>query len=270
MTSRPPIDIVTLGDVSVAYRRSGAGQRVVMIHGLGQDHRIWEDLQRQLDDFETVAYDIRGHGSSTLGDANGTIAQLGRDLLSLLEEIGPAVCIGFSLGGTIALWAAAQRPVLVPAVIAIATSSVVGRVAAASMDDRISQVLAGDRNVLRAIIEQDTLSQLAGFEVDVEYLVESRMEAIGEADGYLNGARAVRAMRDEPLNGRLDAITQPVLIVSGSIDSWCPRKAADIMLEHLSNASFEELDGVGHLVTDIAPGALLAVVRPWLLKLETS
>lgn len=231
---------------------------------------MWSGIQRALADYETFAYDVRGHGATTLGAAQGTLGQLGGDLVAFLECVGPAVCVGFSLGGSIALWAASERPDLVVGVIAVATSSVVGRAAAASMDERIERVAHDGAPALRSIMEQDTLSQLAGADLDATPIVDARLRAIGDAGGYLNGARAVRAMHDESLNARLDTIAQPVLVVSGSVDPWCPRRAADIMLEHLTNANFKELDGVGHLVTDVAPSALLAVIRPWLADQEAS
>ena len=268
VTQRPPAERVVLGDIEVAFRRVGRGQRLVLVHGLGQDLNIWGDIQDRLVGVESFAVDLRGHGGTTLGEARGTIAQLGQDLTSFLEMTGPAICVGFSLGGSIALWTAAERPDLVPGVIAVATSSVVGRVAAESMDLRIAQVMEGDADTMRSIIAEDTRSQLAGAAVDFNSIVEERLVAIGDARGYLNGARAVRNMRDDPLNPRLEMISQPVLVISGSVDPWCPRRAADIMMEHLSNASFVELPGVGHLVTDVAASEFLAVTQPWVDQLE--
>ena len=263
---RSPAAHVTLGDIDVAYRHFGRGPRLVLLHGLGQDHRIWQEIQDEMAAFETFAYDLRGHGDTWFGEADGTLTQLGWDLIAFLEFVGPSVCVGFSLGGSIALWAASERPDLVPGVVAVATSSVVGRVAAASMDDRIEEITQGDASTLAAILAEDTASQLAGADVDVAALVESRVRAVGDGRGYLNGALAVRAMHDEHLNSRLDEIVQPVLVVSGSVDPWCPRKAADIMLEHLADATFVELEGVGHLITDAAPQELLDAVRTWLSR----
>lgn len=265
-----PLEHVTLDDVDVAYRRSGQGPRIVFIHGLGQDSKIWRQIQVAWSGHETIAYDLRGHGGTSVGQGEGTIAQMGHDLLSFLEFTGPAVCVGFSLGGSIALWAAAERPDLVIGVVAVATSSVVGRSAAESMDQRIDEVQAGDADTIRAIIEQDTRSQLAGADADFVAIVDDRILAIGDARGYLNGARAVRDMRENPLNPRLDVISQPVLVITGSLDPWCPRRAAEIMLEHLSDATFEELTGVGHLVTDVAASEFLAVAQPWVDQLEAS
>jgi len=266
-TERPQVECVTLGDVDVAYRRAGTGRRLVLIHGLAQDLAMWEQIQSAWTQCETYAYDLRGHGGTSIGEAQGTIDQFGRDLVAFLEFVGPAVCVGFSLGGSVALWAAAERPDLVKAVIAVATSSVVGRAAAESMDGRIAQLVGGDADMLREMIESDTRSQLAHADADLATIVEGRLAAIGDGSGYLNGARAVRSMHDEPLNDRLDTIMQPVLVLSGSVDPWCPRRAAEIMLEHLAHAEFVELPGVGHLVMDVAEPEFLSAARPWVERL---
>ena len=160
------INIVRLGDIDVAYRTEGSGPAVVFIHGLAQDHRMWAPPQERLSDFRTLAYDVRGHGGTSLGEADGTLAQLGGDLVAFLEHFGPASCVGFSLGGTVALWAAAQRTDLVREVIALATSSVVGSAAARFYAERIELVRSRDDNDVRAALEQDTRAQLAGSRAD--------------------------------------------------------------------------------------------------------
>jgi 3-oxoadipate enol-lactonase len=257
-----------IGDVDVVYREHGSGPRIVFIHGLGQDKGIWATVQDQLADYTTMAYDLRGHGASSLGNADGTIAQLGLDLIHFLEHVGPAICVGFSLGGSVALWAAAERPELFVGVIAVATSSVVGSAAAKAMEERIVLFEEGDPEVMRAILFEDTVAQLADSAFDAGPITTTRIKAIGDARGYLNAALAVRGMHGDSLNPRLDRIQNPVLIVSGERDVWCPRKAAEIMLEHLGNAAFEELAGVGHLVTDVAPERLVAVMRWWMKDKE--
>jgi pimeloyl-ACP methyl ester carboxylesterase len=235
-----------------------------MIHGLAQDHGIWNEVQHALADYTTLSYDVRGHGSTTLGAADGTLAQLGKDLTGLLAEIGPSVCVGFSLGGAIALWAASERPDLVTGVIAVATSSVVGKAADAALSGRIEDFRTGAPERIRQIILEDTVSQLGTTVPDPSAIVERRMCAIGDRSGYINGAEAVRSMRVNSLNDRLPAISCPVLIVSGELDAWCPRRAAEIMLEGLPTAKFIELPGIGHLVTEDDPDGLATVIRTWL------
>lgn len=259
-----------LRDIDVAYRPQGAGRCVVMVHGLGQDHLIWAQLQGALADHRTLAYDMRGHGSTTLGDGSGTIAQLGDDLVAVLERFGPAVVIGFSLGGVIALWAASERPDLVQGVIAVATSSVVGSAAAAGLDARIELFERGDPEAIHQQVLEDTRAQLASPDVDAEAVTATRLAAIRDPRGYVNAARAVRGMREVPLNERLARIAAPVLVIGGERDVWCPRRAAEIMLEYLPpSARFEELVDVGHLMTEVAPSLLSEVIRDWLRNRET-
>lgn len=262
------VELRRLRDINVACRLAGAGRPVVLIHGLGQDHTIWTNLQDALTDRRTLSYDLRGHGSTTLGEGVGTVSQLGDDLIAVLDWIGPATVLGFSLGGVIALWAAAERPDLVDGVIAVATSSVVGRAAADGLDERIALFEDGDDDAIRRQVLADTRLQLANPSVDAEAVAAARIAAIRERRGYINAARAVRGMREQPLNDHLERITKPVLVIGGERDVWCPRRAAEIMLEHLPGASFEELDGVGHLMTEDAPERLAAVVHRWLNEEE--
>jgi len=253
-----------LRDLDVGVSAAGSGRPVVLIHGLAQDHRMWADQQRELSGYRTIAYDVRGHGATSLGDPDGTLAQLGGDLIALLEHYGPASCVGFSLGGTVALWAAAERPDLVTDVLALATSSVVGRRAAEFFHDRIELFGGGDEEAIRSALLEDTQGQLAGADVDAGAVLAERLRAIGDRAGYINAARAMAGIHAEPLNDRLERIRCPVLVVSGANDQFCPRRAAEIMLEHLPQARFEELANVGHLVTDEDPGAVTAVLRGWL------
>jgi pimeloyl-ACP methyl ester carboxylesterase len=264
MTDGAEMPTERLRDIEVAYWPAGEGQRVVLLHGLAQDHAMWAAQQRDLAGSSTFACDLRGHGRTTLGEADGTLPQLGQDLIALLERFGPANCVGFSLGGTVALWAAAERPDLMESVVAVATSSVVGRRAAAGVRERIDIFERRDREAMGEVLLEDTRAQLARGTVTAEEIVDARLEAIGDGRGYVNGARAMLWMHEHPLNDALSRIEVPVLVVSGESDVVCPPRAAEIMLEHLRSAEYEELPGAGHLITDEDPDALTHVLRAWL------
>src|SRR5262245_50525805 len=117
-----------LRDIDVEYTRAEEGPPVVLVHGLAEDLSSWRSVQHALTGRTIYAYDLRGHGATTLGNADGTLSQLCDDLLAFIGEIsGPAAVVGYSLGGTIVLSAAAERPDLVRRAVVIGTSSVVGR-----------------------------------------------------------------------------------------------------------------------------------------------
>jgi pimeloyl-ACP methyl ester carboxylesterase len=255
---------VRLRDIDVFYRVAGTGRRLVLLHGLAQDHGMWRHQQEHLDDFTTIALDLRGHGQTSLGDADGTLAQLGADLVAFLEYVGPSTCVGSSLGGTVVLWAAAARPDLFEGVGVMVTSSVVGTAAEAGLRERIEIFERGDADEIRAVLRADTDAQLALDTVDVDALTDERLAAIGNRGGYVNGARAMARLHDEPLTDALAKIGHRVLIIAGEKDVVCPPRAAQIMVEHLRDAAYVEMPGVGHLVTDEDPGVLTATLRKWL------
>lgn len=254
-----------VGDIEVFYSPAGEGRPVVLIHGLGEDHRSWSAQQEALCGYATFAIDLRGHGQTTLGRAEGTLAQLGQDLTGFLESVtGPAACVGFSLGGTIVLWAAANRPDLVPYPIVIGTSSVVGRAAAAYYRSRIELVQRSERQELAGALRRDTQSGISRPGVDVEALARRRIDAVGDGGGYANAAAAMAGIHEEPLTPLLKQIRQHVLVVGGEMDTFCPRKAADIMMEALTDATFEEIPGAGHLMNVEAPEAVTGVIYRYL------
>lgn len=253
-----------VGDITVAYRERGDGELVVLIHGLAQDSRGWEQVQEALSDWRTVAYDLRGHGETTVGAPQGTLEQLGEDLVGLLEQLGPAVVVGFSLGGTIALWAAAERPDLVRGLVVLGTSSTVGRAAADFYGQRIELVGEGDRAAILAALRDDTAAAIATPDADVDAVADRRLEAIGDGRGYRSAAAAMARLRDEPLTPRLRDIDGDVLVVGGELDAFCPRRAADIMLAELKSAAYEELPDSGHLMEIDAPAAMAAAIRGYL------
>ena len=86
---------------------------MVLVHGLADDHRAWRKTLAWLAlERHVIAYDLRGHGQTTLGAPDGTLAQLTADLGALLDALNMErvdLC-GFSLGGMIVMRAAADSP----------------------------------------------------------------------------------------------------------------------------------------------------------------
>lgn len=248
--------ITPVNDLAVHSQVAGTGPRVVLVHGLGEDARSWEDQQARIEGYELHAYDVRGHGKTDLGNADGSLRQLGEDLLGYLEQVGRAAVVGFSLGGSVALWAAAETLDLIPHVVSIGASSVVGSSAARFFQDRIDMLERGQWDEFRTAFTEDNRLQITSSHVDLNALVERRLDAIGSGGGYVNAAKAMAAFREVPLTPRLAAVRCPVAVVGAEHDLVCPRKAADIMVEALPNATYHEIPNAGHLMTKDAPAML--------------
>src|SRR3954470_11723240 len=99
----------------VIYRIAGSGPPVVLIHGMINSSRHWEEVALRLADSHTViAPDLIGHGDSATprGDYSiGAHAASIRDLLAAIG-VGRASIVGHSLGGGVAMqffWQFPQR-----------------------------------------------------------------------------------------------------------------------------------------------------------------
>ena len=89
-----------------------AGPLIVLIHGSGVSARYWvEQLRGLAPPGHAVALDLPGHGQSD--DALDPTAEHYADVVGDFVEalgVGPAIAVGHSLGGAVALALAARRP----------------------------------------------------------------------------------------------------------------------------------------------------------------
>ena len=96
------------------------GPAVVLVPGQSMP---WQSYQRVLGPlarrFRVFAIDVRGHGKSQHTPGDYSFSRCGADLVAFLRHVvkGPAMCCGNSSGGLIALWAAANAPELVSALL---------------------------------------------------------------------------------------------------------------------------------------------------------
>ena len=100
------LKMMTLHGDRVAYRDEGAGEVLLLIHGMGGSSSSWRALVPILSKkYRVIAPDLLGHGQSDKprGDYSlGAFAVCLRDLLDALG-ISKATVIGHSLGGGVAM-----------------------------------------------------------------------------------------------------------------------------------------------------------------------
>ena len=97
------------------YTLDGPAQApvVVLSNSLGTDHRMWEaQLPVLTSQFRVLRYDTRGHGQSPVSPGPYRVAQLGRDVLAMLDALAleRVHFCGLSLGGLIGQWLGINAP----------------------------------------------------------------------------------------------------------------------------------------------------------------
>lgn len=119
---------MTTATVRLAHEVAGpAGAPVVVLgSSIGTTRDMWTDVLPALTGrFRVVRYDHRGHGGSPVPPGPYRLADLGADVLVLLDELGVerAHHVGLSLGGLVALWLAGHAPERTGRVVGVCTAA---------------------------------------------------------------------------------------------------------------------------------------------------
>lgn len=106
-------ELVTDDGTRIAYRDEGAGAPLLLIHGITEDHRAWDEFVPALAATQRVLrLDLPGHGASATLPAYSAFT-LGKATAGFVHALGidPPRVIGHSLGGIVATLLAALAPV---------------------------------------------------------------------------------------------------------------------------------------------------------------
>jgi 3-oxoadipate enol-lactonase len=218
---------------------------VVMSHSLGVTLQMWqpqaEVLARR---FRVVRYDLRGHGRSPVPPGPYEIADLGADVLRLLDRLGVArahLC-GLSLGGMVSLWVAAHHPRRVARLVVCCTSAVLGPPELWS--ERMAAVRAGGTvAVADAVLARwFTPGWRARHPARVAELRATM--AATPAEGYAACCGAIQRM---DLRADLAAIRAPTLAVAATEDPSTPPEYLRRIVERIRGARMALVDSAAHL-----------------------
>lgn len=107
-------NLVVGNQPTLHFQRAGAGETIVLIHGLGANLAFWfMSIGRVLArDYHIVCYDLRGHGASAMPERDYLLPHMVQDLNGLLDhlEVAKAHIVGHSFGARVALAHAILAP----------------------------------------------------------------------------------------------------------------------------------------------------------------
>jgi 2-succinyl-6-hydroxy-2,4-cyclohexadiene-1-carboxylate synthase len=238
----------------------GSGPRLVLVHGFTQTGRSWRVLTADLArDHEVVLVDAPGHGGSSAvraGLADGAAA--------LGEAGGPAVYVGYSMGGRLALHLALARPDLVHGLVLLGAHPGLEDAAQRATRRRADEALAAEVETLG--VDAFLTRWLAGplfdrLAADATGIEDRRRNT---SAGLASSLRLAGTGGQAPLWDRLSELTMPVLVLAGADDEKFTGVGRRMAASIGSNATFATVPGAGHAVHLEQPEAVLALVRGWL------
>jgi 3-oxoadipate enol-lactonase len=234
--------------VALHHVRSGAAGAPVLVLGgsLGTTLAMWDPVLERLERERSVLrFDHRGHGDSPPADPRSDIADLGGDVLALLDRLGleRVSYAGVSLGGMVGMWLAAHAPERIERLVCICTSAHIPP--AQAWADRAAAVLdAGSvAAVSDAVLARWFTPAYAAARPDVISWIGDMLRAC-PAEAYAALCGVVERL---DLRGDLAAIAAPTLVIAAAEDSSTPPEHAERIVAAIPGATLEVLPHGAHL-----------------------
>lgn len=257
---------VTIGELRIAYERTGDGPPLVLLHGgFGFDGRSWRlQLDGLSDAFTLVAWDMPGCGRSADPPAGFRDADFADSLATFISTLGlerPHV-LGLSLGAALALELYRRHPAAPRSlVLASAYAGWAGSLPPEMVEQRIqrvSQALDLPPDQWAKEWTPSMLSPSAPPELVQE--VEALL-----ADFHPAGQRAIlRAFAHQDLRDVLPRIGVPTLLLYGEKDVRSPVSVGEDLHAQIPGSQLVVISGVGHMCNLEAPERFNAEVRRFL------
>ena len=224
------------------YQIDGADDApvLVMSNSLGTTLDMWlPQLPALTEHFRVLRYDTRGHGQSEVTPGPYTIAQLGRDVVLLLDGLNlPAAHFcGLSMGGMTGIWLGVHAPGRINRLVLCNTSAAIG--VPEVWNTRIAKVKQdGMDSIIDAVLERwFTADFLAHAPAQVERV--KQMLRNTPAEGYIANCAAVRDMDQRADLGR---IATPTLVIGGKHDKATPPEHGELIARSIPGAKYVELN----------------------------
>jgi len=242
---------ISIDDITISYFEYGSiqGLPVVFIHGFPFNHNMWKPQLLELPKgIHAIAYDVRGHGSSSVGDGQYTLELFVDDLIALLDHLGieKAILCGLSMGGYIAQRTAERHPNRIEGLVLCDTKS-----GTDTDEEKIKRtdsiktvksagVSAFTENFVKAVLWPGTLERRPEVVEFIKELIRTN-SALG-----ICGTLLALASRTDTTD-RLSSIKVPACIIVGEYDLRTPPLHAQEMHKAITGSELHILSNSGHI-----------------------
>lgn len=253
------VEAIHAQGLEIAFERAGTGPPLVLVHGAGDDHRVWRpQLDGLADACTVVAWDEPGSGRSSDIPPGFSLADYADSLAALIDATaGPAAVCGLSWGGTVALELYRRHPRLVSGLVLADTyagwrgslpdEEVRARVA------RAAQQLSGPDGGGLAV------PGLFAGEPPARAVPLLRELAAAMRPATLRAQLALMAAADQ--RDLLPRIAVPTLLLWGDRDARSPLSVAHRFAHEIAHATLVVIPECGHLSNLERPDEFNRAVR---------
>ncbi len=228
---------------------------VILLHGVGLDHTMWQPLQELLGRPST-ALDLPGHGAQPPLRTEQSLASLAEDVAARIPTGQPVHLVGFSLGALIAQQLARHLPSRVATLTSVNSVCQRTDAEAAAVEQRLATAGTDfDAGVQRALERW--------YPAGVSTVPAAVIQATGavlranDLESYLH-AYTVFARGDRQIGAELDRITAPSLAITGELDPGSTPDMSRRLGRAIPNCTVRIIPGARHMLPVENAAALAA------------
>lgn len=259
-----------VGDLRIAYERTGTGPTLLLLHGGVSDHREWRrQIDALCDEFTVVAWDAPGCGQSSDPPESFRLPDYADCLAKFTAALGlerPHV-VGLSFGGGLALELYRRHPALPRSLtLASAYAGWAGSLPSEVVEQRLRQAL----READLPADQWVSSWLPGL-----LSAHAPASAAEEISAIMSAAHPVgirvmaRSFAEADLRDVLGHIAVPTLVLYGDADQRVPLSATEDLHTRIPGSRLVVMPGAGHQSNMDAPDRFYHEVRSFLKSLSS-
>lgn len=255
----------------LAHDDTGDGPPLVLVHGLAASRWIWSMTSPLLREWRRIAVDVPGFGATPAAGEGFALDEVADHLWEYLPVQEPVTLVGHSMGGSVALAAAALAPERVARLVLVAPTGLqpmpptAARVAAALGDGAVRLRRSGLRGASSPLGRR---LLLAASTAPGDLLREETVrQLVLASEGATRVREALTTVLEIDQREQLRQLPVPVGLLWGSDDRVISRSVLATAQELRPEAPLELVPRAGHLPMVERPATFAAMLRQVLARL---
>lgn len=256
-----------LRDISLYYERSGKGEPLLFVHGLGASTWTWESQVNYFSaNFDVWVPDLRGHGQSSKPDGPYSMELFAQDLIQFIQDNmdqAPHI-IGLSMGGIVAFEMVKNAPELVKSLVIVNSGPEI------QLDSWFYQMLLGQREWYMMWLSMESFARNLAYRLFPETSqseIRNRFIHHWSKNDKKAYRAAFRAMTDWRGGNNPSVIHCPTLFISTPND-YTPVALKEDYIRRMPRGQLQLIQDSRHITPLDQPDAFNRVLLDFLQEVE--